>query len=75
MATGDEFVELRGDVRRADYDVFDGVSKGRGVSKTALLATILRDWAAREVHVATLVLRMSGGKARDSRPEGDEHGD
>ena len=68
-------VEMRGDVSAWAAAVFEGVRRGRGMTKDALLAQILLEWAKKEVHVATLVERMTRGNAPDDRTEGNSRGD
>ena len=74
MATEDT-VEMRSDVPRHIYDVFDAVRIARGLTKQALMVQIVAEWAAREAHVATVVGRVTRGKAiaspRDWGVEGD----
>jgi hypothetical protein len=74
MADQLDTVEMRGDVRRVDYDVFDAVCKARSITKQALLARIVREWAAKEVHVSNVVQRMTRGKGSDSFSDWDESG-
>jgi hypothetical protein len=64
-----ETVEMRGDVPRDLYDVFDAVRLARGMTKQALLVAIVAEWAAKEVHVATVVSRVTRGKAPASPRE------
>jgi hypothetical protein len=75
MPADTDSVELRGDVPRAAYDVFDAVSKARGYTKQALLARIVSEWAAREVHVANVIQRMTRGKGVESLPDWEGNGD
>ena len=65
MATEDT-VEMSGDVPREIYDVFDAVRLARGLTKQALLVAIVAEWAQKEVHVATVISRVTRGKALSS---------
>ncbi len=66
-----ETVEMRGDVPVWAGAVFEAVRRGRNLTKDALLAQILMDWAKQETHVATLIDRLTRGKAFDDQPLGD----
>lgn len=63
----DDRVEMRGDVPKWAASVFEGVRRGREMTKDALLSQILIDWAKREIHVATLIDRLTRGNA-DASP-------
>ena len=57
-----DFVELRGDVARADIDVMDAVVQATpGASRMSLLREIMGEWARRERMKAIMVMRVSGG--------------
>ena len=66
--------ELRGDVPKWASQVFEAVRAGRKVTKDALLTQIVVEWARREMHVATLIERMTRGNALDTQAEGDGDG-
>lgn len=57
----DTKVEMRGDVPQWAAQVFEGVRRGRGLTKDALLSQVLVEWAKKEVHVASLVERLTRG--------------
>lgn len=69
MAAADDLVEMRFNVPRATFDVFDGVSKAKRVPKNALAASIIGEWADVQVHIATVVLRMAKGNGNDSQSD------
>lgn len=63
-----DFVELRGDVARADIDVMDAVVQATpGASRMSLLREIMGEWARRERMKAIMVMRVSG--ANGNEPE------
>lgn len=70
----DDTVEVRFNVPRAVYDVFDAVRMGRNMNKSKLAIQIFVDWADREAHVSTLVQRITRGKAIASPAEWDSDG-
>lgn len=74
MTINDETVEMRGDVPKWAGAVFEGVRRGRNLTKDALLAQIFVDWAKQEIHVATLVQRMTRGNADSDHSAGDAGG-
>ena len=71
----DDMVEMRFNVPRRAYDVFDAVRIGRNQSKSAMAMSIILEWAAREVHVSTVVQRITRGKAPVSQANWDNTGD
>lgn len=62
----DTKVEMRGDVPQWAAQVFEGVCRGRGLTKDALLSQVLVEWAKKEVHVASLVERLTRGNGDGS---------
>ena len=72
--TPDEIAEMRGDVPKWTTSVFEGVRRGRNLTKDSLLAQIMVEWAQREIHVATMVQRLSRGNAHDDHSQGDSSG-
>lgn len=59
----DPFVELRGDVLQEHVDVLDAVAQASpGANRMTVLRDILAEWCEREIHRATVVLRVSRGK-------------
>lgn len=75
MSNTPETVEMRGDVPRDLYDVFDAVRMARGLTKQALLVRIVAEWASKEAHVANVVGRVTRGKAVGSPPEWGVNGE
>ena len=71
----DDMVEMRFNVPRWAYDVFDAVRMGRGQNKSTLAMAIVLDWAKREVHVSTVVQRITRGKAPASPSTWDATGE
>lgn len=76
MATGiakpmdDELVEVRFYVRRGVFNVFDAVSKAVNKPKNKLGATIFEDWADRERHRASMVMRLTrSGNGNDPQTD------
>lgn len=57
-----DFVELRGDVPRADADVMDAIVHATpGASRMSLLRDIVAAWAKQERMKAMMVMRVCGG--------------
>ena len=72
MANDDPYVELRGEVLRASVDIMDAIVQATpGSSRTSLLRQIIAEWAAREVHKSTLVLRVANSNGNG--PEADRN--
>jgi hypothetical protein len=71
----DDRVEMRGDVPQWAAQVFEGVRRGRSMTKDALLTQILSEWAKREIHVSTLIQRLTRGNADDFPTAGEREGD
>lgn len=69
MAADDGLVELRGEVPRDLIDVIDAVAAAERTNRMSVLRSVLREWADREVHRSTLVLRVR--RRNGSRPEPD----
>jgi len=57
-----EPVELRGDIEREIVDVLDAVAMSTGISRIDLAEQILKEWADKKIHEATLVVRVVGSK-------------
>lgn len=51
--------ELRGQCPRLVIDVLDAVSQARGLSRTDLVNELLGEWAARQLHEASLIHRVT----------------
>lgn len=72
MSSADDgLIELRGEIPRDLIEVLDAVATAERTNRMAVLRTILREWADREVHRSTLILRVR--KRNGSRPESDRH--
>lgn len=68
-----DFVELRGDVARADIDVMDAVAQATpGASRMGLLREIMADWAKRME--AMMVVRVSGANGIKPEPQRNRGG-
>lgn len=58
----DPFVELRGDVLREHVDIIDAIVQATpGASRVSVLRQIVAEWAEREVHKSSLVMRVWNG--------------
>ncbi len=58
MAAHDD-VELRGMVSRSVVDILDAVSSARRMPRNELAHEILTKWANEQIHVATLIQRVT----------------
>jgi hypothetical protein len=52
--------EIRVEVDIDDVNVLDGYCTATGKSRTDVIRTLLREWSARKLHEATIVLRVAG---------------
>jgi len=71
----DARVEMRGDIPHWSSQVFEAVRRGRNMTKDALLSQIIVDWAKEEVHVATLIERLTRSNADGFPSIGGDGGD
>jgi hypothetical protein len=71
----DTTTEMRGDVPTWAAQVFEGVRRGRRMTKDQLLSLIVSEWAKQEIHVATLIERLTRSNADDIPPVGEREGD
>jgi hypothetical protein len=53
--------ELRGNCPRLTVDVLDAVSGARGMSRIDLVNELLGEWAARQLHEASLIHKVTRG--------------
>lgn len=53
--------ELRQQAPRLVIDVLDAVSQARGLTRTDLVNELLGEWAARQLHEASLIHRVTRG--------------
>lgn len=63
-----EPVEIRADLEREYSDVIDAVAKAKGISRTQMVLSILRDWSRDKVHEANLVVRLSRRNGNGGAP-------
>lgn len=69
-----ELVELRGEVLRRSVNIMDAIVQANpGMSRASLLRQIIAEWAAREVHKASLVMRLAGNNGNG--PDADRQRD
>ena len=57
-----EQVEIRADLDREYSDVIDAVAKAKGISRTQMALSILKDWAVQREHESIMVQRLTRGK-------------
>jgi hypothetical protein len=57
--SADELVEMRFFVTRDTFNVFDAVSKADRIPKNKLGASVFDEWAARQIHRAQMVSRLT----------------
>jgi hypothetical protein len=58
VAAENEQVELRGLISRRVADVLDAVALARDTSRMEVVASILKDWAEKKSHEATVITRV-----------------
>lgn len=58
--------ELRVEVPRDELSVLDGYCSGTGRDRTDVLRMILREWSDKQLHVATVIVRVAGGNPSQS---------
>ena len=72
--TADPFVELRGEILREHVDIIDAIVQATpGASRVSVLRQIVAEWAEREVHKSSLVMRVwncNGNAAAAERQRG-----
>lgn len=71
----DDKVEVRFDVSRAVFDVYDAKRMALRMSKQAMGESIFTDWARQELHLAKVVMNVTRGKGIDSPSGWGELGD
>lgn len=54
-----ELVDMRARITERANQVLEAHARARNVDKADVIRAVLDDWAAREVHVATLVTRLT----------------
>lgn len=74
MAADDGLVELRGEIPRELIDVIDAVASAERSNRMTVLRSILREWADREVHRSTLILRVRKGNGRRTESDRNQTG-
>lgn len=52
--------EIRIEVPVEETYVLDGVCQATGKNRTEVVRELLRDWSEKQLHVATIVVRMAG---------------
>lgn len=57
-----EFRDLRAKVTERTDQVLEAHSRARNLDKSELVRKILDEWAANEIHVATMVHRLTRGE-------------
>lgn len=68
-----EDTEIRFMAPAADVCVLDGYCHATGAARTDVMQAVLHEWAGRQLHIATVVLRTSRGNpdvAATDRKEG-----
>lgn len=66
--------EIRFPASRADVSVLDGYCHATGAARTDVMQAILHEWAGRQLHIATVVLRTARGNALAVEAERQEGG-
>lgn len=66
--------ELRVELPAEELAVLDGWCSGRGEDRTKVIRRILREWSVRELHAATVLLRVAGRNPTTSEPGRDDDG-
>ena len=59
----DDTAEIRFAAPLADVAILDGVCHASGSDRTHVMQGVLHEWAERELHRATVVVRMAHGNA------------
>lgn len=65
----DTHVELRGMAPRETVDVLDAVSTARRMSRNELVLEVLCDWVRDQVHVATVIARVTQSNGHSTEIE------
>ena len=60
MARDTNRTELRVELPAEELAVLDGWCNGHGEDRTTALRRILREWSAKQLHVATVIVRVAG---------------
>lgn len=58
--------ELRVEVPRDELSVLDGYCSATGRDRTDVLRQVLREWSEKQLHVATVIVRVAGGNPPQS---------
>jgi len=75
MPASDDLVEVRFDVPRAVFDVYDAKRMAMRLSKQAMGQLIFTEWARHECHVAKVITNVTRGKGIDAHSEWGDIGD
>ena len=66
--------EIRFLAPNGDVAILDGVCHATGNDRTGVMRLVLQEWAARELHRATVVLRVARGNPAPAATERKEGG-
>lgn len=58
--------ELRVEVPREELAVLDGYCSATGRDRSDLVRQVLREWSDKQLHIATIVVRVAGGNPPQS---------
>lgn len=71
--TADE-TEIRFDAPTADVQILDAYWMAEGTSRKEVLSSLLHEWAQRQVHRATLIMRVTAGNPLAAADERQKSG-
>jgi len=54
--------EISFEVSADEASVIDGYCSAKNIKRTVVMRQLLREWSAEQLHVATLIMRVAGGK-------------
>ena len=54
-----DLIDLRSKIDEATNQVLDAHARAHDIDKSEVVRKVLREWAKKEVHVSTLVIRMT----------------
>lgn len=60
MAVRDTKTEISFEVERDECAVLDGYCNARGLSRTAVMRRLLREWSEEKLHEASVICRTAG---------------
>ncbi len=60
-----DLIDLRAKITEKSNQVLEAHARARNLDKSEIVRSVLDEWAIKEIHVATLVQRLTRGEGQD----------